>query len=175
MGWQCQFLLVQNVDATGVAQRLGGTLTGRSVNYDDATSVHAPGVTVGPNIDGWLLIADPSWQLIHEADSTQLSRGTRLLRLVVGETVMYAEAAMWEDGVERWAISSLDDNEPAQLTIRGHVPSELLDNESGDEGPYFDVPVDAVQRLTGWRYDLPDSRVDNARYWHIAAIPARRS
>jgi len=171
MGWQCQFLFVQNVDAAEVARRLGGTLTGRSVDFEDATSGHW--LTVGPSIDSWVLIADPDWQLIHDAYSTELSRGTRLLRLVVGETVMFAEAAMWEDGVERWAISSYDDNKPPQLTVRGRVPAELLDGEPDEDGPYFDVPMDAVHRLTGFRYDIPDSRVDDARYWHIAVVSAR--
>jgi hypothetical protein len=176
MGWHCQFLFVQGVDAAEAASRLGGTLTGHNVDFDDAISAaHGPGPTVGPSIDGWLVITDPDWQLIHAGYATELSRGARLLRLVVGETVMFAEAAMWEDGVERWAITSIDDNEPPQLTVRGQVPQELLDGRPREDGPYFDVPVDVVHALIGWRYDMPDSRVDDARYWHIAAIPARHA
>lgn len=169
MGWSAHFLFVYQIDAAEAATRLGGALTGKNIGADQATSTsdtRAP--AVGPDLDGWRLIADPHWQLINDAYPAALSTGTRLVRLAVEEHVMFAEAALWQDGQEQWAITSDDDTDIPELSTRGEVP----DNLQGDaDTPGFDIPVQAVEQLIGWRYDKIDPRVDDAQFRYITGIP----
>jgi hypothetical protein len=158
-------------DPAGIAGRLGGRLGAQPLPLGQESTRAAPGPAIGPWWRDWLFVADAHWQLVGETELSRLSAGTRLLRLAVEEHVMFAEAASWSDGREEWAITGDCDSEDPVVVTRGTVPGELLEPAGSDpESEVFDVPVRALELLTGWRYDSINDELGTAVYVPIVGL-----
>jgi hypothetical protein len=72
----------------------------------------------------------------------------------------------------RFAIAICDcDVAEATVATRGAVPGHLLvpvDPES--DSMVFDLPVAAIEWLTGWRYDASDPVLDEARHAPVVGL-----
>jgi hypothetical protein len=143
MGIRAGFLLVAGLDPAEVVARLGMRL-GEAVDEPDLVPA------LGPTLDGWTLIVDQPLQLLVDDETAiaRLGRGTTLISLVVNETVMYSDAAGYENGQERWWVASGGDQRdwrlawprpeagrwrrlfgqppgPSKLQVRGQPPGDL--------------------------------------------------
>jgi hypothetical protein len=109
VGTRSGYLLLAGLDRNQVLARLGMRLGDEVVEPDTDEPDRTP--ALGPVLDGWTLIVDqPLTFLIDESFSLErLSLGTRLLTLGVNETVMYSDAAYYEDGARRWWVASCPD------------------------------------------------------------------
>jgi hypothetical protein len=168
MGWSCHWFLVRDGDPAVVAERLGGRLGTSVLTEEEATTRDAPGPTVGPLVNGWLIVTDVHWQLVADDIPVRLSRGGHVLELAVEEHVMYCAASSWRDGREDWS-SSFDANDgPGYAVSTGDLPAAAHVHSEGDG---FDVPADLIERLTGWRYDSSDEEIEGGSFIPIVGLP----
>ena len=73
--------------------------------------------------------------------------------------------AAWEDGKQVWSVTHDADQGPHHLEETGNVPPSLaairqrletLQREKDDADYIFDIPVELVRDMTGFRYDGND-------------------
>jgi hypothetical protein len=107
VGVRTGFVLVAGLTQREVLDRLGMRL-GAVVAEPDTSDTDLP--ALGPVLDGWAVIVDsPGLLLTDEAALERLSRDTTLVTQSLNETVMYADAAGYQDGQRRWRVASGDD------------------------------------------------------------------
>jgi hypothetical protein len=74
------------------------------------------------------------------------------------EHVNFSHIEYWRGGTEQWSVSHAGDIDDKDLKSKGQVPElfNALRHEQmsrGDEGEFFEIPVQMGDRLTGYRYD----------------------
>jgi hypothetical protein len=171
VGWSCHWFLVRDGDPAAVVELLGGRLGTEFLTEEEATTRAAPGPTVGPLVNGWLLVTDAHWQLLADDIPVRLSRGGHVLELAVEEHVMYCGASSWRDGRRDWS-STFDANDgPGYAVSIGDLPlaAHVESDAPGVDG--FDVPVDLIDRMTGWRYDVSDEQIEGGPFIPIVGLP----
>ncbi|HEY7488094.1 MAG TPA: hypothetical protein VH912_26860 [Streptosporangiaceae bacterium] len=162
MGWSCTFLLIRDGDPEDVAARLGGRLGSEEFTAEQATTGEAPGPTVGPLVNGWLVVTDRNIQVFEDALVAGMSRSGQILAYFIEEHVMTSSAISWRDGIMEWSLTY----DEGKLTATGDVPG-VPDGE-GDE---FDAPADVIHSLTGWSYD---DEHEGLPFRPILGLPAER-
>lgn len=132
--------------------------------------------------NGRLLLARGEIDAFSPAEIAALSQGARLVSAYCSETVMYSGASGWTDGARRWAIDHDPERGLSDLAVEGEAPPELnailaaaraaQAEEGGDEADVdvvFDVPMELVGVLCGWRPDR-----DNEAWGEIEFTRLRR-
>ena len=178
MGWSCHWFLVRDGDPDLVAEQLGGRLGTSVLTEEEATTRDASGPTVGPLVNGWLIVTDAHWQLLADDLPVRLSRGGHVLELAVEEHVMYCSAISWRDGRRDWS-SSFDANDGHGYAVStGDLPAAADVGSEVDSVDGFDVPADLIDQLTGWRYDSSNEEIEGGSFIPIVGLlpvqPARK-
>ena len=172
MGVRTGFVLVAGLSRQEVLARLGMRL-GEVVDEPDNSDVDLP--ALGPVLDGWALIVDsPGMLLDDEATLERLGRGTTLVTHSINETVMYADAAGYQDGRRRWWVASdpsAKSRAGSRLRVEGEPPgdvpallAEALRSEATDPGVelasghhnvdhQIDVPSQVIAAATAGAFD----------------------
>jgi hypothetical protein len=125
---------------------------------------------------GWYsIIANrhvPRW--FQDTWFRKLSQSTTVIAASVEEHVMYSSAEQWDAGRVVWTITHNSDEGRRHLEITGDLP-EVFESirerqfarQAADDAEdvrvdhIFDIPVDVVEALTGFRYDVDLGLADN--------------
>lgn len=113
-------------------------------------------------------------EMLHEEDYARISRHIEILTCDISETSMYASTRKWIDGIEKWGVTSVGDEDAPTLYVEGapirpfrEIRDEmqaLQDQErarvaemGGDPAQQdnfmFEIPVRLFEALAGLRYD----------------------
>lgn len=112
---------------------------------------------------GWYLVYFNDGSPPSVKELARLSGDAETITLHVSETVMSCCAYAWQNGQELWSIShNLEGGGAEDLTHDGSPPECYVaiadrlrkqQQEYGDADYIFDIPVEVVRELTGFRYD----------------------
>jgi hypothetical protein len=156
MGWSLHVQLVEGRSATELAAELGGRPDGPPTDGLDALGSAVEDVWVG-ELPGWGVVSDPAFAFA-ESDHCRLSRGRRVLSLLLHTTATVYGVTWYVDG--------------ATVRRTVHVEGEPVESV-GDALPEEDVPFspagedwapEIMQRLTG--VTLGD--IQRARFTRLA-------
>jgi hypothetical protein len=109
-----------------------------------------------------LYINDPDLIVANPATFAQLSKSAALLACYVNETCMESLATGWTNGREEWSVHHDAQRGIRHLELTGTVPAPLSQIRDdfvarqtlGDDvDSVFEVPVELVNRIGGFRYD----------------------
>jgi len=183
LGACMSWVAVHGRDSQAVLDELGWRRTGEHEEFPESPTTCA---TLRP---GWFSIA-----MLNRADAydgtldlARLSKGAELVACFVEEHVMFSAAALWRDGSKIWSIEHDAQQGVRHLVVSGQLPAEIeviieeakSSQDAEDKGNagvdfIFDIPVDAAQRLTGFRYDRSDVDGIALTFDVLAEAPATR-
>ncbi|MFC1596801.1 hypothetical protein ACFL5Q_02535 [Planctomycetota bacterium] len=156
MGFNVATIAIRGKPLSEIHAQVGVQPTGESDEEPDAPVVGA----MLPS--GWYLIYFNDRDFPDSHGLSQLSLGAELVLNNVSETVMYSHASGWENGNERWSVTHDAQQGLDHLERTGDVPPSLsaitqrletLQREKDDADYIFDIPVELVRDITGFRYD----------------------
>jgi hypothetical protein len=152
-----------------VLDAVGLRATGR---YEEIPESNITGAVLP---SGWFVIignrGDPTFA--HEASLLQLSRDFDVLTWFVEEHVMCSSAGSWRGGREVWSVQHSADQGINNLEVKGELPPNFASirdglrarqqnagGEKADVDYIFDIPVELIQSITGYRHDkvIPELR-----------------
>ncbi|AHI25457.1 hypothetical protein H845_1513 [Komagataeibacter xylinus E25] len=153
----------RGIDRATVCARMGLGDTGTP--QDDARP--AP-MAIASLPDGWTMVLcnDPAMAQAHEARLAAYSASATVVTCTVDERRYESAAGGYHDGAQVWSVTHHGQAAgPHDLTITGTPPAALhetiaaMDREETQSGYppgmldfYFDIPVELVFALTGFRY-----------------------
>lgn len=155
MGFRVTNIFVKGKTASEIQSLLGLEATGESESVPESPVAAA----VLPS--GWYLLYCNE----HPSDENRvvsLSDGAEVIQLTVNETVMACDAVCWRDGDEVWSITHDAQLGKPDVESSGMLPAEFVGiharlKKSSEEDPevdyLFDIPVEVVYALTGFRHD----------------------
>ncbi|GCE82490.1 hypothetical protein [Komagataeibacter diospyri] len=165
------------INRVTVCARMG--LTDTSTPQDDTRP--AP-TAIGSLPDGWTVVLcnDPAMARAHAARLATYSAGATVVTCMVDERRYESVTCFHHDGTQIWSVIHHGQGAgPHDLTITGTPPALLhetiaaMDREETESGYppgmldfYFDIPVEVMFALTGFRYcqrDYADVVFDVAR------------
>lgn len=162
-GYAVTAFAFHGIDRATVCARMGLTDTGTP--QDDARPAPTS-ITSLP--DGWTVVVcnDPAVARAHEARLAAYSAGATIATCTVDERRYESAASFYHDGTQIWTVSHHGQAAgPHDLIITGTPPAALhetiaaMDREETESGYppgmldfYFDIPVEVVSALTGFRY-----------------------
>ena len=162
-GYAVTASVFHGIDRATVLDRMGLTDTGTP---QDETRP-AP-IAIASLSDGWtvLLCNDPTMARAYEARLAACSAGATVVTCTVDERRYESAASGYHDGAQVWTVTHHGKAAgPHDLTITGTPPVQLsetvaaMDREETESGYppgmldfYFDIPVEVVFALTGFRY-----------------------
>jgi hypothetical protein len=110
-----------------------------------------------------------------KATLAKLSNNGEVVLQSLEEHVMFSHIEYWRGGAQEWCVSHAGDLDDKDLKSKGHPPDlfNALRHEQmsrGDDGDFFDIPVQMGDQLTGYRYDreyewMNESAPTKRRYW----------
>ena len=124
---------------------------------------------------GWYLIVADRWnhRLIQEPVLTKLSAGCEVLTCSVDEGNLSSRAAGWRDRRRVWSVSYEGEDKPGEVLAEGDLPLtfELISRDltskskAADAGdllldPLFEIPIELVHNIVGYRLDEPSHAFD---------------
>ncbi|WP_019085283.1 hypothetical protein [Komagataeibacter europaeus] len=155
------------IDRATVLARMGLTDTGTP--QDDTRP--AP-MSIASLPDGWTVVVcnDPATARAHEARLAAYSAGATVVTCMVDERRYESAAGGYHDGAQVWSVTHQGQAAgPHDLTLTGTPPAQLhetiaaMEREETESGYppgmldfYFDIPVEAVFAVTGFRYCAGD-------------------
>ncbi|MDH3740470.1 MAG: hypothetical protein OER56_02635 [Hyphomicrobiales bacterium] len=126
-------------------------------------------------VDDWWTAALKSsgWSVLWSQDEefavrsrdllAELSHKADLVHCEINETVMWSSAEWWSKGKSVWSITHAGDGEDRfDLRTEGELPTGFRDIKErrflsqqvdGEVDHVFDIPVELVRFITGFRYD----------------------
>jgi tRNA(Arg) A34 adenosine deaminase TadA len=162
MGFSFTSLAVKDGTRDAVLAGLGlcGANTHEEIPESDITGATLP--------SGWYLVTANRGYPAFAEDATlkRLSQTAEVVTCFVEEHVMCSAASMWSDGRQVWSVMHEADQGIEHLETKGSLPpmfapiSQRLRAEQtaagGDKAKVdhiFDIPVEIVAQLTGYRHD----------------------
>ena len=181
MGFSFTSLAVRGGTRDAVLATLGlrGTNTHEEIPESDITGASLP--------SGWYLVTANRGYPAFAEDATlkRLSQTAEVVTCFVEEHVMCSAASMWADGREVWSVMHAADQGIEHLDTKGSLPpvfapiSERLRAEqaaaSGKKAKVdhiFDIPVEMVAQLTGYRHDRVMSELGDRAFEVLATTDA---
>jgi hypothetical protein len=162
MGYSISWIAVRGLPKTEVLARLRLRDSGES---DEANESPVSGAELPK---GWyvLFLNDIAHPFVAPAALQKLSEGCEVVGCQVEEHVMFSASFQFSDGRQQWGIRHESEKGLYNLDVEGTAPSfvvELLaasqkeqDTKGGEDARVdyiFDVPLEAVERLCGYRHD----------------------
>lgn len=163
MGFSFTSVAVRGVTPDAVLATMGllGTNTFEGIPESNITGASLP--------SGWYLVTANRGLFPTFAEDPTLKRLSQTAEVVtcfVEEHVMCSAASLWADGREVWSVMHAADQNIEHLQTKGSLPpmfaaiSERLRAEQAAAGGkkakvdhIFDIPVEMVAQLTGYRHD----------------------
>jgi hypothetical protein len=162
MGFSFSSLAVRSGTRNAVLATLG--LRGTNV-FEEIPESDITGAALPP---GWYLVtanrSHPAF--MDDATLKRLSQSTEVVTCFVEEHVMCSAASLWAEGRQVWFVMHDAQRKIENLETKGSLPpmfapiSERLHAEQaaagGDKAEVdhiFDIPVEMVVQLTGYRHD----------------------
>jgi hypothetical protein len=133
---------------------------------------------------GWyLVVADGlDHRLIQEPVLTRLSAGCEVLACTADERNLFSAASGWRDGRRLWSVRYAGEDSPGEVVAEGELPftyaplrDEFVAKSQADDAgdllldPLFEIPIDMLNRVVGYRPDEP-SRAFDGRFVLLEAI-----
>ncbi len=161
MGYSQTYLAVLGKSREAILSDLALRPTGERQDFPEGAVV----ATLLPS--GWfLVVADYNGQELISEAAGPLSAGCEVVSGVAEEHVMVSEAAGWRNGQRLWRVIHDTQRKEGHLEAEGELPpafEEIRDRLVALQHPndgsrancdyIFDIPVDLVLSLTGYRYD----------------------
>lgn len=162
MGFSFTSIAVRGGTRDGVLAALGlrGTNTHEQIPESEITGASLP--------SGWYLVTDNQGYPAFTEDATLkgLSETAEVATWFVEEHVMCSAASMWANGREVWSVRHAAEQSIEHLETKGILPpmfapisERLRAAQAADGGEkakvdhIFDIPVELVAQLTGYRHD----------------------
>jgi hypothetical protein len=139
---------------------LGGTNVLEEIPKSDLTGVSLP--------SGWYLVTADHGHPTFAKDATleRLSQTTEVVTCFVEEHVMCSAASFWANGREVWSVMHAAAKGIEHLETKGNLPpmfESISDRLRAEQtaaggmrarvGHIFDIPVEIVAQLIGYRHD----------------------
>jgi hypothetical protein len=133
---------------------------------------------------GWyLIVADGlNHRLIQPPVLATLSARCEVVTCTADERNLFAAATGWRDGQQVWSVSYAGEDDPGKVVVEGAPPApfpairdELTrKSEAEDAGdllldPLFEIPIELVRQIVGYRPDEPSPAFDT-RFVHLEAV-----
>jgi hypothetical protein len=162
MGYSQAYLTVLGKNPDDVLAILGLRRTGESEDTPDSPCVAAS------LRDGWFLVVAnrAEYDILNSASLSCLSADCEVITCTVEEHVMCSSAAGWKAGRCVWSVTHDAQNGFSHLVTVGELPGtyapicerllarqHLAGGDKADVDHRFDIPVELVMSLCGYRYD----------------------
>src|SRR5437879_664559 len=162
MGFSFSSLAVRGGTRESVLGTLGlrGTGAFEQIPESDITGAALP--------SGWyLVISNRGHPAFMEGQTLEkLSATGEVLTWFIEEHVMCSSASAWAGGREAWSVVHASDQGIEHLEVKGDLPpmfasirdrlraaQQAAAGDKADVDHIFDIPVELVERLTGYRHD----------------------
>ena len=158
MGFRVLLIAVSGTTPAEVHKQLGVVPT---QEFEEIAESPITGATL-PNGDYLLYINDEDLIVPNDEQFARLSKGAKLLACYVNETCMESLATYWKNGKSKWRVHHDAEQGLEHLETAGALPSQfsairdrlIAQQRSDREADYiFDIPVELVKELAGFRYD----------------------
>jgi hypothetical protein len=112
----------------------------------------------------WIILFANDFEYVSDKRLAALSAETTVIGCHIHEGIMFSDATLFNAGRKIWSISHFAGEGPLDLTLQGEPPPEILAIRdrllaeqraavTSDVDHVFDIPVEAAQLVTGYRYD----------------------
>jgi hypothetical protein len=115
--------------------------------------------------NNWIVLFANDFEYVSDKRLAELSTGATVIGCRVHEGVMYSDVALYNAGRKMWSVSHYAGDGALDLKIEGQPPAEVLTlrdtllekqrsaGATSEVDHVFDVPVEAAQLVTSYRYD----------------------
>jgi hypothetical protein len=159
MGFDISWIGFNGLDRTECLHRLRMTAT------DEVDEAQEEPFSLAELPNKWIILFANDFEYVSDKRLAALSAEATVIGCHIHEGVMFSDATLFNAGRKVWSISHFAGDGPLNLETSGELPAEILTirdrllakqkarGASSDVDHVFDIPVEAAQLVTSYRYD----------------------